>query len=168
MQPPLGILLMFVDDLGYGDLGFTGNPSSHTPALDRFAAEGRRLTNWYSGYPVCSASRTALLTGRQPPRVGMVGVINSLTAAGLPPAWYKSSAYRARAVREPRAVLDEFGLRIPDDVEVRVWDSTAEIRYLVIPQRPPATDGMDADALAELVTRDSMIGTALAVVPGGA
>jgi len=87
---------------------------------------------------------------------------------GLPPAWYKSSAYRARAVREPRAVLDEFGLRIPDDVEVRVWDSTAEIRYLVIPQRPPATDGMDADALAELVTRDSMIGTALAVVPGGA
>jgi arylsulfatase A len=84
VQPPLGILLMFVDDLGYGDLGFTGNPSAHTPALDRFASEGRRLPNWYSAYPVCSASRTALLTGRQPPRVGMVGVINSLTAAGLP------------------------------------------------------------------------------------
>jgi arylsulfatase A-like enzyme len=78
------ILLFFVDDLGYGDLGFTGHPSSRTPALDRLAAEGKRLTSWYSAYPVCTSSRTALLTGRQPPRVGMPGVINSLSAAGLP------------------------------------------------------------------------------------
>merc|ERR1711965_78780 len=78
------IIVFLVDDLGYGDLGFTGHPSTRTPELDRLAAQGRRLTNWYSGYPVCSASRTALLTGRQPPRVGMVGVINSLTVEGLP------------------------------------------------------------------------------------
>ena len=73
-----------MDDLGYGDPGFTGNPAASTPNLDRLVSQGKRLTSWYSGYPVCSASRTALLTGRQPPRVGMVGVINSLTAAGLP------------------------------------------------------------------------------------
>ena len=78
------VLLLFVDDLGYGDLGFNGAPSAHTPHLDRLVSGGKRLTNWYSAYPVCSASRTALLTGRQPPRVGMVGVINSLTEAGLP------------------------------------------------------------------------------------
>ena len=78
------VLFFFVDDLGYGDLGFTGNPSARTPNLDRLAADGRRLHSWYSGYPVCSASRTAILTGRQPPRVGMVGVINSLTSSGLP------------------------------------------------------------------------------------
>lgn len=85
---------------------------------------------------------------------------------GLPPTWYKSSEYRARVVRDPRGVLDEFGLTLPKDREVRVWDSTAEIRYLVIPQRPPGTDGMSAEALADLVTRDSMIGTGLATVPG--
>jgi arylsulfatase A len=78
------IIVFLVDDLGYGDLGFTGHPSTRTPELDRLAAEGRRLTNWYTGYPVCSASRTALLTGRQPPRVGMVGVLNSLSKVGLP------------------------------------------------------------------------------------
>ncbi|HCP00428.1 MAG: nitrile hydratase subunit alpha [Alphaproteobacteria bacterium] len=84
---------------------------------------------------------------------------------GLPPAWYKSSAYRARVVREPRAVLDEFGLSFPKDVEIRVWDSTAEVRYLVIPKRPVDTDAMAADELAGLVTRDSMIGTGLALAP---
>ena len=78
------IVLLFVDDLGYGDLGFTGHPSTSTPALDRLASDGKRLTSWYSGYPVCTSSRTALMTGRQPPRVGMPGVINSLSAAGLP------------------------------------------------------------------------------------
>ena len=72
--------------------------------------------------------------------------------------WYKSFAYRARAVREPRAVMAEFGTVVPDDVEVRVWDSSAEVRYLVLPQRPPGTDGLDEDALAALVTRDHMIG----------
>ena len=79
---------------------------------------------------------------------------------GLPPVWYKSSAYRSRAVIEPRAVLGDFGLSLPDDVAVRVWDSTAEIRYLVLPERPAGTDGMDAEALAALVTRDAMVGVA--------
>ena len=77
-------LLHFVDDLGYGDLGMTGHPSADTPNIDRLALKGRRLTSWYSGYPVCTASRTALLTGRHPPRVGMPGVINSLGVEGLP------------------------------------------------------------------------------------
>lgn len=85
---------------------------------------------------------------------------------GLPPAWYKSPAYRARAVIEPRKVLGEFGVELPPDTRVRVWDSTAETRYLVIPRRPDGTEGMDADALADLVTRDSMIGCGLARNPG--
>lgn len=87
------------------------------------------------------------------------------TVLGIPPGWYKSEAYRARAVREPRAVLEEFGVRIEDDVEVRLWDSTAEIRYLVIPQRPAATHGWTEEALATLVTRDSMVGTGVALTP---
>ena len=84
---------------------------------------------------------------------------------GIPPAWYKSDAYRARAVREPRKVLAEFGVTLPSDKAVRVWDSTAEIRYLVLPQRPYGTDGMDEVALMSLITRDSMIGTGLAIAP---
>ena len=79
---------------------------------------------------------------------------------GLPPVWYKSAPYRSRAVVDPKGVLAEFGLALPDDVEVRVWDSTAEIRYLVLPERPPGTEALNEDALAELVTRDSMIGVA--------
>lgn len=84
---------------------------------------------------------------------------------GIPPGWYKSDAYRARAVREPRKVLAEFGFELPREKAVRVWDSTAEVRYLVIPERPAGTEGMDEDALMALVTRDSMIGTGLAVAP---
>lgn len=80
---------------------------------------------------------------------------------GIPPTWYKSDAYRARVVREPRKVLADFGVTLGADQAVRVWDSTAEIRYLVIPQRPEGTDGMDEEALAALVTRDSMIGCGL-------
>lgn len=80
---------------------------------------------------------------------------------GIPPGWYKSDAYRARAVREPRHVLAEFGVTLPDETAVRVWDSTAEVRYLVLPQRPDGTDGMDEAELAALVSRDAMIGTAL-------
>jgi len=80
---------------------------------------------------------------------------------GIPPAWYKSDAYRSRAVREPRAVLADFGVTLPDGTGVRVWDSTAEVRYLVIPERPAGTDGWDEARLATLVTRDSMIGTGL-------
>lgn len=84
---------------------------------------------------------------------------------GLPPDWYKSRAYRSRAVREPRAVLREFGTEIPDHVEVRVHDSTADMRYLVLPERPAGSDGMSESALAQLVTRDSMIGVARARAP---
>lgn len=80
---------------------------------------------------------------------------------GIPPGWYKSDAYRARAVREPRKVLADFGVTLPDATAVRVWDSTAEVRYLVLPMRPAGSDGMDREALAALVTRDSMIGTGL-------
>ena len=89
------------------------------------------------------------------------------TILGLPPLWYKSKDYRARAVREPRAVLAEFGTRIPDDVEVRVVDSTADCRFLVLPRRPDGTKGWSADKLARLVTRDSMIGTAVALPADG-
>lgn len=84
---------------------------------------------------------------------------------GIPPGWYKSDAYRARAVREPRAVLADFGVNLPESTAVRVWDSTAEIRYLVVPMRPEGTDGMSQDALQKLVSRDAMIGTALASAP---
>jgi len=85
---------------------------------------------------------------------------------GLPPNWYKSAPYRSRVVRSPRSVLEEFGTDIGDDVEVRVWDSNAEIRYLVLPERPDGTDGMDEAALADLVTRDSMIGVTEVKAPG--
>jgi nitrile hydratase len=88
------------------------------------------------------------------------------TLLGLPPVWYKSAPYRSRAVIDPRGVLKEFGLSLGDDVEVRVWDSTAEIRYLVIPERPVGTERLSEDALAALVTRDSMIGAAKALPPG--
>jgi len=87
---------------------------------------------------------------------------------GLPPTWYKSPAYRARAVIEPRAVLAEFGVDLPDGTRVVVWDSTSEVRYLVVPERPTGTDGLDADALAALVTRDSMVGTGFASKPQAA
>jgi nitrile hydratase len=87
---------------------------------------------------------------------------------GLPPGWYKAAPYRARAVREPRSVLKEFGVELPDDVEVRVWDSTAELRYLVLPERPAGTERMSETELAALVTRDSMIGTAKVSVPAEA
>ena len=84
---------------------------------------------------------------------------------GLPPTWYKSAPYRSRAVREPRAVLADFGVNLPATTEIRVWDSTAEVRYLVIPQRPSRTEDLSEAQLAELVTRDSMIGTGLARSP---
>jgi len=85
---------------------------------------------------------------------------------GLPPVWYKSAPYRSRAVKDPRGVLADFGVALPDDVKIRVWDSTAEVRYLVLPQRPAGTDGWSEERLADLVTRDSMIGTGLAGRPG--
>ncbi len=87
---------------------------------------------------------------------------------GLPPTWYKSFAYRSRTVKEPRRVLGEFGLSLPETTEIRVWDSTAETRYLVLPMRPADTEGWDAERLAALVTRDSMVGTGAPLQPAGA
>jgi nitrile hydratase len=84
---------------------------------------------------------------------------------GLPPVWYKSAPYRSRAVFDPRGVLAEFGVTLPESTRIRVWDSTAEVRYLVIPMRPAGTDGWSEERLADLVTRNSMIGTGLALSP---
>ena len=84
---------------------------------------------------------------------------------GLPPGWYKSPEYRSRIVREPRKVLTEMGLTLPPEVEIKVWDSTAELRYLVVPERPPGTDALDEEALAQLVTRDAMIGVGVLSAP---
>ncbi|WP_428415281.1 nitrile hydratase subunit alpha [Pararhizobium sp.] len=87
---------------------------------------------------------------------------------GLPPVWYKAPPYRSRAVIDPRGVLEEFGVILADAKKIRVWDSTAELRYIVIPERPAGTGGLDQEALADLVTRDSMIGTGLAIPAGEA
>ncbi|MGD9527674.1 nitrile hydratase subunit alpha [Pseudonocardia sp.] len=87
---------------------------------------------------------------------------------GLPPNWYKYPAYRARAVRDPRGVMAEFGLRLPDSTEIRIWDSSAELRYWVLPRRPEGTDGLTEEQLALLVTRDSLIGVGEALRPGAA
>ena len=84
---------------------------------------------------------------------------------GLPPTWYKSEAYRARLVAEPRRVLREFGLELDPDIDLRVWDSSAEVRYLVLPERPEGTDGLSEEQLAALVTRDAMIGVARVAAP---
>jgi len=84
---------------------------------------------------------------------------------GLPPTWYKSAPYRSRAVRDPRGVLAEFGVTLPDGTAIRVWDSTAEVRYLVLPMQPAGTEAFSEEELAALVTRDSMIGTGLALAP---
>jgi nitrile hydratase subunit alpha len=84
---------------------------------------------------------------------------------GLPPVWYKSAAYRSQAVADPRSVLRDFGVELPPDTEIRVWDSTAELRYLVVPMRPAGTDGWSEDELARIVTRDSMIGTGVPRAP---
>ena len=84
---------------------------------------------------------------------------------GLPPTWYKSAPYRSRAVKDPRGVLADFGVRLPNETEIRVWDSTAETRFLVVPMRPAGTEGWSEEQLADLVTRDSMIGTGLARTP---
>jgi len=85
---------------------------------------------------------------------------------GLPPTWYKSAPYRARAVKDPRGVLKDFGVQLPESVRIRIWDSTAEVRYLVLPRRPAGTEHLSESQLAELVTRDSMIGTGLPLNPG--
>jgi nitrile hydratase subunit alpha len=90
------------------------------------------------------------------------------TLLGIPPTWFKDPAYRSRSVMEPRAVLADFGVELPEDVEIKVWDTSAEVRYLVVPMRPEGTDDLSVDDLASLVTRDSMIGVGLPLAPEAA
>ncbi len=116
------------------ELGFVGNATAHLKAVEN--------TDGIHNLVVCT------LCSCYP-----------FSLLGVAPNWYKTAAYRSRAVRDPRGVLAEFGVEIADDVEVRVWDSTAELRYLVVPQRPAGTDDLDEAGLAALVTRNAMIGT---------
>ncbi|MEM5340851.1 nitrile hydratase subunit alpha [Paraburkholderia azotifigens] len=121
-------------------LGFTGRQGEHMVAL-----ENTKVVHNMVVCTLCSCYPWPVL--------------------GLPPIWYKSAPYRSRAVIDPRGVLGEFGVTLPENTEIRVWDSTAEVRYLVLPMRPPGTDALSEDELADLVTRDSMIGTGLALAP---
>ncbi|HKH34136.1 MAG TPA: nitrile hydratase subunit alpha [Beijerinckiaceae bacterium] len=124
-------------------LGFTGRQGEHMVAVENTPEEHNMVV-----CTLCSCYPWPVL--------------------GLPPVWYKSAPYRSRAVIDPRGVLAEFGVTLPETTRIRVWDSTAEIRYLVVPMRPEGTQGWSEDALADLVTRDSMIGTGLALKPGQA
>lgn len=123
-------------------LGFTGRQGEHMVALENSSVQHHLVV-----CTLCSCYPWPVL--------------------GLPPTWYKSAPYRSRAVRDPRGVLADFGVTLPETVGIRVWDSTAEIRYLVIPRRPDRTEQFDLEQLAALVTRDSMIGTGLALDPRG-
>jgi nitrile hydratase subunit alpha len=120
-------------------LGYTGRQGEHLVALENTPAVHHMVV-----CTLCSCYPWPLL--------------------GLPPVWYKSAPYRSRAVIDPRSVLADFGVELPESVEIRVWDSTAEVRYIVVPQRPEGTEGWSEERLAALVTRDSMIGTGLARV----
>jgi len=121
-------------------LGFTGRQGEHMVAIENTPEEHNMVV-----CTLCSCYPWPVL--------------------GLPPVWYKSAPYRSRAVIDPRGVLAEFGVALPETTRIRVWDSTAEVRYLVVPMRPEGTEGLDEEALAALVTRDSMIGTGLALRP---
>ena len=121
-------------------LGFTGRQGEHMVAVENTPEEHNLVT-----CTLCSCYPWSVL--------------------GLPPVWYKSPPYRSRAVIDPRGVLKEFGVTLPETTRIRVWDSTAEIRYLVVPMRPKGTEGWSEDELAACVTRDSMIGTGLAAKP---
>ncbi|HWA49786.1 MAG TPA: nitrile hydratase subunit alpha [Dongiaceae bacterium] len=124
-----------------GALDHLGNQSQHMVAVENTPAVHNMVV-----CTLCSCYPIALL--------------------GLPPAWYKSAPYRSRAVIDPRGVLQEFGVTLPETTKIRIWDSTAEVRYLVVPERPAGTEGMSEEQLAALVTRDSMIGTGQALDPG--
>ncbi|MGA8558970.1 MAG: nitrile hydratase subunit alpha [Pseudolabrys sp.] len=119
-----------------GSMGFGGRSGNHLVALENTLSVHNMVV-----CTLCSCYPWAVL--------------------GLPPLWYKSAPYRSRAVAEPRSVLRDFGLELPKDTEIRVWDSTAELRYMVVPMRPAGTEGWSEEKLAELVTRDSMVGTGL-------
>ena len=121
-------------------LGFTGRQGEHMVAVENTPSQHNMVV-----CTLCSCYPWPIL--------------------GLPPVWYKSAAYRSRAVIEPRKVLADFGLRLPEATALRVWDSTAEVRYLVLPLQPEGTQGWNEDQLATLVTRDAMIGTGLALAP---
>jgi nitrile hydratase len=123
-----------------GSLGFTGRQGEHIVAVENTPEEHNMVV-----CTLCSCYPWSVL--------------------GLPPVWYKSAPYRSRAVIDPRGVLAEFGVILPESTRIRVWDSTAEVRYLVVPMRPAGTEDLDEEALAALVTRDSMIGTGLALPP---
>jgi nitrile hydratase len=123
-----------------GSFGFTGRQGEHMVALENTAdVHNMVVCTLCSCYP--------------------------WTVLGLPPVWYKSPPYRSRAVIDPRGVLAEFGVSLPETTKIRVWDSTAELRYLVVPMQPPGTEGWSEERLADLVTRDSMIGTGLPLSP---
>jgi nitrile hydratase len=124
-----------------GSLGFGGRSGNHLVALENTASVHNMVV-----CTLCSCYPWAVL--------------------GLPPLWYKSAPYRSRAVADPRGVLRDFGMELPKDTEIRVWDSTAELRYLVVPMRPAGTEGWSEGKLVELVTRDSMIGTGRPKHPG--
>ena len=121
-------------------LGYTGRQSEHMIAVENTPAQHNLVV-----CTLCSCYPWAVL--------------------GLPPTWYKSAPYRSRAVRDPRGVLAEFGVTLPPDTDIRVWDSTAEVRYLVVPMRPIGSEDLSEQELAALVTRDSMIGTGLPKLP---
>ena len=123
-----------------GSLGYTGRQGEHMVALFNTPAEHHMVV-----CTLCSCYPWPVL--------------------GLPPTWYKSAPYRSRAVKDPHGVLADFGVALPERTRVRVWDSTAEVRYLVVPMRPTGTERLDESQLAELVTRDSMIGTGLPKAP---
>jgi nitrile hydratase len=123
------------------DMGFTGLQTEHMIAVENTADKHNVVV-----CTLCSCYPWTLL--------------------GIPPAWFKYPQYRARVVKEPRSVLAEFGVTLPDDVAIDVWDSSAEIRYLVIPQRPSGTEGLTVEELLPLISRDSMVGTALVSAPG--
>ncbi|TQK30253.1 nitrile hydratase subunit alpha [Arthrobacter sp. SLBN-53] len=118
------------------DMGFTGLQTEHMVAVENTAEKHNIVV-----CTLCSCYPWTLL--------------------GIPPAWFKYPQYRARVVKEPRSVLAEFGVTLSDDVAIDVWDSSAEIRYLVVPQRPSGTEGLSVDELVDLISRDSMVGTAL-------
>ncbi|MCF6390814.1 nitrile hydratase subunit alpha [Mycobacterium sp. MBM] len=124
------------------DMGFTGLQTEHMVAVENTAQRHNVVV-----CTLCSCYPWTLL--------------------GIPPAWFKYPQYRARVVKEPRSVLSEFGVTLDDDVQIDVWDSSAEIRYLVIPQRPAGTEGLTAEQLVPLISRDSMVGTALVAAPAG-
>ena len=133
--------LLATADAAIGELGYGGSQGEHMVVVENTAKVHNLVV-----CTLCSCYPWSVL--------------------GLPPVWYKSAPYRARSVIDPRGVLREFGLELAEDVEVRVWDSTAELRYLVLPERPTGTEGMTEAALAQLVTRDAMVGVAKVLRPG--